>query len=164
MGDSGALLLGFMLAALSVEGLLKTAASVALLFPLLVLAVPILDTSFVVAKRLKYGQPVYEATARTCTTASSNIGFSQRRAAVYIYGWCAMLAGAALATRFIPFRSARRLAPVADGRGRVDRARRARDVDLHRLPARDREAREPAHPAPRAGSAPGGGSSHRLTV
>ena len=50
MGDSGAMLLGFSLAAVSVEGLLKTAATVALFFPLLVLAVPILDTGFVVAR------------------------------------------------------------------------------------------------------------------
>ena len=36
---------------------LKTAATMALFFPLIVLAVPILDTSFVIAKRLKYGRP-----------------------------------------------------------------------------------------------------------
>ena len=41
MGDSGALLLGYVLGAISVQGLLKTAATVALFFPLLVLAVPI---------------------------------------------------------------------------------------------------------------------------
>src|SRR3954471_1575754 len=46
MGDSGALLLGFVLATVSVQGLLKTAATVKLFFPLLVLAVPVLDTSF----------------------------------------------------------------------------------------------------------------------
>jgi hypothetical protein len=34
-----------------------------------------------------------------------NIGFSQRRAALYMYAWCAILAAAALATRFIPFRA-----------------------------------------------------------
>src|SRR3954467_10459115 len=61
MGDSGALLLGFVLAAVPLQGLLKTASVVTLFFPLLVLAVPILDTSFVVAKRLKYRQPVYVA-------------------------------------------------------------------------------------------------------
>jgi UDP-GlcNAc:undecaprenyl-phosphate GlcNAc-1-phosphate transferase len=33
-----------------------------------------------------------------------NIGFSQRRAVVYIYFWVATLAAAALGTRFIPFR------------------------------------------------------------
>ena len=70
MGDSGALLLGFALATISVQGMLKTAATVALLFPLLVLAVPILDTTFVVARRIKHGEPVYVADRRTCTTAS----------------------------------------------------------------------------------------------
>ncbi len=31
-----------------------------------------------------------------------NIGFSQKRAVVYMYAWCGILAGAALATRFLP--------------------------------------------------------------
>ena len=64
MGDSGALLLGYTLAAISVQGLLKTAALATLVLPLLVLAVPVLDTSFVVAKRLRSGQPIYVADAR----------------------------------------------------------------------------------------------------
>ena len=61
MGDSGALLLGFLLAAVSVEGLVKTAALATLVLPLLVLAIPIIDTSFVVAKRMKHGRPLYAA-------------------------------------------------------------------------------------------------------
>src|SRR5215212_9359296 len=61
MGDSGALLLGFTLAAVSVQGLLKTAALATLVLPLLVLAVPVLDTSFVIAKRLRSGEPIYTA-------------------------------------------------------------------------------------------------------
>jgi UDP-GlcNAc:undecaprenyl-phosphate GlcNAc-1-phosphate transferase len=101
MGDSGALLLGFSLGALAVQGLLKTAAVATLLFPLLVLAVPILDTSFVVAKRIKYGQPVYAADRTHLHHRFLNIGFSQKRAALTMWGWCAILAGAALATRFI---------------------------------------------------------------
>ena len=105
MGDSGAMLLGFVLAAVSIQGLLKTAATVALFFPLLVLAIPIVDTSFVFAKRLKYGQPLYEADRTHLHHRFVNIGFSQRRAAVYMYAWCAILAGAALSTRFIPFRA-----------------------------------------------------------
>src|ERR671931_1862484 len=101
MGDSGALLLGFILGALSIQGLLKTAALATLLFPLLILAVPILDTSFVVAKRLKHRQPVYVADRYHLHHRFMNIGFSQPRAALYMWGWCAILAGAALATRFI---------------------------------------------------------------
>jgi UDP-GlcNAc:undecaprenyl-phosphate GlcNAc-1-phosphate transferase len=105
MGDSGAMLLGFILATLSVQGLLKTAATVALFFPLLVLAIPIVDTSFVLAKRLKYRRPLYEADRTHLHHRFTNIGFSQRRAALYMYAWCAILAGAALSTRFIPFRA-----------------------------------------------------------
>jgi UDP-GlcNAc:undecaprenyl-phosphate GlcNAc-1-phosphate transferase len=104
MGDSGAMLLGFSLAAVSVEGLLKTAATVALFFPLLVLAVPILDTGFVVAKRLKYRQPITAPDKAHLHHRFVNIGFSQRRAVVYIYFWVATLAAAALGTRYIPFR------------------------------------------------------------
>src|SRR5216117_3358570 len=101
MGDSGALLLGFVLATIPLQGLLKTASVVTLFFPLLVLAVPILDTSFVVAKRLKYRQPVYVADRQHLHHRFVNIGFSQRRAAGYIWLWCATLAATALALRFI---------------------------------------------------------------
>jgi UDP-GlcNAc:undecaprenyl-phosphate/decaprenyl-phosphate GlcNAc-1-phosphate transferase len=104
MGDSGAMLLGFSLAAVSVEGLLKTAATVALFFPLLVLAVPILDTGFVVARRLKYRMPITAPDKAHLHHRFVNIGFSQRRAVFYIYFWVATLAAAALGTRFIPFR------------------------------------------------------------
>src|ERR1043166_4546234 len=101
MGDSGALLLGFVLAALSVQGLLKTAAVATLLFPLIVLAVPIIDTSFVVAKRLKYGRPVYSADSWHLHHRFMNIGYSQRRAALTMWAWCAVLSGAALSLRFL---------------------------------------------------------------
>src|SRR4051795_2470445 len=103
MGDSGALLLGFLLAGISVQGLLKTASTVALFFPLLVLAVPTLDTSFVLAKRLKYGKPLYTADRTHLHHRFLNIGFSQRRAVTYLYAWCVTLACAALATNFLHF-------------------------------------------------------------
>ncbi|MFL5968031.1 MAG: MraY family glycosyltransferase [Gaiellaceae bacterium] len=101
MGDSGALLLGFVLATIPLQGLLKTASVVTLFFPLAVLAVPILDTSFVVARRLKYRQPVYAADRAHLHHRFVNIGFSQRRAAAYIWLWCATLSATALALRFI---------------------------------------------------------------
>jgi UDP-GlcNAc:undecaprenyl-phosphate GlcNAc-1-phosphate transferase len=104
MGDSGAMLLGFVLATVAVQGLLKTAATVALAFPLLVLAVPILDTGFVIAKRLKYRRPISSADHEHLHYRFLNIGFSQRRATVTIWLWCASLAAAALGTRFIPVR------------------------------------------------------------
>jgi UDP-GlcNAc:undecaprenyl-phosphate GlcNAc-1-phosphate transferase len=105
MGDSGALLLGFLLAAISVQGLLKTAATVALFFPLLVLAVPIVDTTFVVVRRLKHGEKVFEGDQAHLHHRFLRRGFSQPRAAVTIWAWCLSLAAAALATRFVPFRA-----------------------------------------------------------
>jgi UDP-GlcNAc:undecaprenyl-phosphate/decaprenyl-phosphate GlcNAc-1-phosphate transferase len=103
MGDSGALLLGYVLGALAVQGLLKTAALAALVFPLLVLAVPIVDTTFVVARRLKYGEKVYAPDQAHLHHRFLRRGFSQRRATVVIWIWCTTLAAAALATRFVPF-------------------------------------------------------------
>src|SRR6476659_7012639 len=104
MGDSGALVLGFTLATVAVAGLLKTASTVVLFLPLLVLAVPIIDTSFVVLKRLKYRQPISTADRSHLHHRFINIGFSQRRAALMLWAWTASLGAAALATRFIPFR------------------------------------------------------------
>jgi UDP-GlcNAc:undecaprenyl-phosphate GlcNAc-1-phosphate transferase len=102
MGDSGAMLLGFTLGAVSVQGLVKTAALATLVLPLLVLAVPVLDTSFVVAKRIRSGQPIYVADARHLHHRFLRIGFSERRAVVHLWTWCGTLALAALATRFAP--------------------------------------------------------------
>ena len=68
MGDTGSNLLGYLLGAIAVQGALKTNAVVALFFPLVVLAVPILDTGFVVAKRIKYRRRSTAPTAGTSTT------------------------------------------------------------------------------------------------
>ncbi len=105
MGDSGALTLGFVLAAVSVQGLFKTASTVVLFLPLLVLAVPIIDTSFVVARRLKHGENPFAADQAHLHFRFLRRGYSQRRAALIMWGWTATLGAAALATRFIPFRA-----------------------------------------------------------
>jgi UDP-GlcNAc:undecaprenyl-phosphate GlcNAc-1-phosphate transferase len=82
---------------------LKTNAVVALAFPLVVLAVPILDSSFVIAKRIKYGQPIYRADRWHFHHRFANIGFSARRTTLYLYGWTITLAALALALRFVPY-------------------------------------------------------------
>jgi UDP-GlcNAc:undecaprenyl-phosphate GlcNAc-1-phosphate transferase len=102
MGDSGALALGFLLALVAVEGLLKTAATITLVAPMLVIAVPILDTSFVVLKRLKYGRVPWGADHNHFYHRFMRIGFSQRRAAAYLHVWAAGLAAYAILLRFVP--------------------------------------------------------------
>ncbi len=102
MGDSGALALGFLLATLSIQGVLKTAATIALVAPLLVIAVPILDTSFVVLKRLKYRRPPWGADQNHFYHRFLRIGFSQRKTAAYLHVWAALLAAWAILLRFVP--------------------------------------------------------------
>jgi UDP-GlcNAc:undecaprenyl-phosphate/decaprenyl-phosphate GlcNAc-1-phosphate transferase len=103
MGDAGSNLLGLLMGAVAVEGELKTSAVVALALPLILLAVPFLDTTFVVLKRLKYRRPVYEADREHLHHRMARIGYSVRRTLLFFYGWTLMLAGLALALRFIPY-------------------------------------------------------------
>jgi len=103
MGDSGANLLGLMLGCIAIQGTLKTNAVVALLLPLVILAVPLLDTGFVVAKRLKYRQPVHVADQNHFHHRLARVGMSPRRTVAWLYGWTFSLSGLAVAVRFVPY-------------------------------------------------------------
>jgi UDP-GlcNAc:undecaprenyl-phosphate/decaprenyl-phosphate GlcNAc-1-phosphate transferase len=103
MGDSGANLLGYLLGVVAVVGSVKTGAVVTLVVPLIVLAVPFLDTGFVVAKRLKYRRKPWSADANHFHHRMARMGYSQRRTVAYLYGWTVMLAGVAVALRFVPY-------------------------------------------------------------
>jgi len=103
MGDAGSNLLGLLLACVAVEGAVKTQVVLALVFPLLVLAVPFLDTTFVVLKRLKYGRPVYVADQSHFHHRMNRIGFSQRKTVLYLYAWTMLVASFAIALRFVPY-------------------------------------------------------------
>jgi UDP-GlcNAc:undecaprenyl-phosphate GlcNAc-1-phosphate transferase len=103
MGDSGSNLLGLLLGAITVQGTLKTNALIALVGPLVILAVPFMDTGFVVAKRIKYRRPVYVADTEHFHHRLTRVGFSQRRTVVYLYVWTLLASCLALALRFIPY-------------------------------------------------------------
>jgi UDP-GlcNAc:undecaprenyl-phosphate/decaprenyl-phosphate GlcNAc-1-phosphate transferase len=103
MGDCGANLLGLLMGAVTVEAAVKTAAVVSFVLPLILLAVPFLDTTFVVLKRLKYRQPIYRPDSEHFHHRMARIGFSSRRTITYLYAWTLMLAGLALALRFVPY-------------------------------------------------------------
>jgi UDP-GlcNAc:undecaprenyl-phosphate GlcNAc-1-phosphate transferase len=103
MGDCGAMLLGLLLGCVAVQGSLKTNAVIALVGPLAILAVPFLDTGFVIARRLKYKRAPWSADAHHFHHRLARIGFSQRRTVLYLYAWTFLLAGLAVAMRFIPY-------------------------------------------------------------
>ena len=103
MGDTGSNLLGYLIGLAAVIGSIKTSVVLSLAVPLLVLAVPFLDTGFVVAKRLKYGRAPWRPDANHFHHRMARIGFSQRRTVAYLYVWTGMLAGVAISLRFIPY-------------------------------------------------------------
>lgn len=103
MGDSGSNLLGLLLGSAAVLGSVKTSALVGLIAPLVILAVPFLDTTFVVLKRMKYRRPVHVADANHFHHRFHRIGFSQRRTVAYLYAWTLSLAATAVGLRFVPY-------------------------------------------------------------
>jgi len=103
MGDCGANLLGLLMGVITVEAAVKTTAVVSFVLPLILLAIPFLDTTFVVLKRLKYRQPIYRSDSEHFHHRMARIGFSNRRTIAYLYAWTLLLAGLALALRFIPY-------------------------------------------------------------
>jgi UDP-GlcNAc:undecaprenyl-phosphate GlcNAc-1-phosphate transferase len=85
----------------AVVGSLKTNAVVALIVPLMILVIPFLDTSFVIAKRLKYRRKPWAADATHFHHRMAAIGFSQRKTVAYLYVWSLLMAGLAVALRLI---------------------------------------------------------------
>jgi UDP-GlcNAc:undecaprenyl-phosphate GlcNAc-1-phosphate transferase len=100
MGDAGSMLLGFTIAGVAVSGVMKSAAAVAIGLPLIVLAIPILDTSFVVLKRIKHGLPVYSADRSHFHHRFSSIGWGQRRTVLTMYAWCVVMGIVAVVVSF----------------------------------------------------------------
>ncbi|MCL1842972.1 MAG: undecaprenyl/decaprenyl-phosphate alpha-N-acetylglucosaminyl 1-phosphate transferase [Defluviitaleaceae bacterium] len=67
MGDSGAYLLGFMLAAISLHGAFKQATVISLSIPMLAMGVPIFDSILVVVRRLIAHKPAHIADSTNIT-------------------------------------------------------------------------------------------------
>jgi UDP-GlcNAc:undecaprenyl-phosphate GlcNAc-1-phosphate transferase len=102
MGDSGSMLLGFILAAVTVHGVLKSVAAVTLVIPLLIMGVPILDLSLTILRRMKNRQNIFRPDRGHLHHRLFNIGFSQRKAVLVLYAWCTLMSSLALSMRFAP--------------------------------------------------------------
>ena len=86
MGDSGSQVLGFALAALGLSASWKVAGSTVatLLLPVLVLAVPILDTTLVTVARLLEGRPIYQGGRDHSSHRLVRFGLSERHAVLLL--------------------------------------------------------------------------------
>jgi len=85
MGDGGAYFLGFVLAAVSVEGAFKSATLVGLLVPVLVLGLPIVDTVYNIFRRLLSGKPVHVADRGHTHHRLLQAGLSQKQTVLVMY-------------------------------------------------------------------------------
>lgn len=85
MGDTGALFVGFMISVLSLQGL-KNATAVAVISPVIVLGVPIVDTAVAILRRKLSGKKVSEADRMHLHHRLLAMGFTHRGAVLVVYG------------------------------------------------------------------------------
>lgn len=85
MGDTGSQFLGFTLAAISIQGAIKSAAAVAVAVPILALGLPIYDTLFAMIRRKINNRPIMEADKGHLHHRLLALGYSQRQVAIILY-------------------------------------------------------------------------------
>lgn len=87
MGDTGSLLIGFVLAAVSIEGVIKSATTIAVAIPVLALGVPIFDTTFAILRRMVNKRPIMEADKGHLHHRLLDQGFSHRQTVWILYAF-----------------------------------------------------------------------------
>lgn len=105
MGDTGSMTLGLLLASAGVSYVGRStvptysdfAGSIPLLIPMLVLAVPFLDTAFAIVRRAYRRQPLSMADKGHLHHLLITFGHSHRRAVLVLYYWSALIAGGVVA-------------------------------------------------------------------
>lgn len=93
MGDTGSMLLGYTLAAISVMGAVKTAATIALVVPAIVLGLPILDTLFAIVRRKISGRPIFKPDKGHVHHRLLAQGLTQKQAVLMMYAITALFGG-----------------------------------------------------------------------
>ena len=97
MGDTGSMFLGFMLAGISVVGAVKSAATIALIVPILALGLPILDTTFAIVRRARNHRPIFKPDKGHLHHRLLARGFTQKQAVLLMYVVSALFGLCALA-------------------------------------------------------------------
>src|SRR5690625_1021849 len=96
MGDTGSNFLGYMIAVISMLGLFKNIAFLSFLIPILILAVPIFDTLFAMARRIKTGESIMMADNKHIHYQLLRLGFSHRVTVLIMYGFSAVFGALAI--------------------------------------------------------------------
>ncbi|MCK4956031.1 MAG: undecaprenyl/decaprenyl-phosphate alpha-N-acetylglucosaminyl 1-phosphate transferase, partial [Candidatus Cloacimonetes bacterium] len=87
MGDTGSLLLGFNIAAISIagEGEFKGITSMTLLVPIIILAFPLMDIFFAIIRRMKMKKHIFQADKEHIHHKLYDMGISQKNVALVSY-------------------------------------------------------------------------------
>ena len=96
MGDTGSMFIGYMLAAISIFGAVKSAATIALIVPAVALGLPIMDTAFAIFRRYPNGRPIFQPDKGHLHHRLLAMGMSQRQAVMLMYAISAALSVAAV--------------------------------------------------------------------
>ena len=96
MGDTGSMFLGYMLASISVLGVVKSAAAIALFVPTIALGLPIIDTCFAIFRRYSNGKPIFKPDKGHLHHRLLALGMSQRQAVMLMYMITIALSASAL--------------------------------------------------------------------
>jgi UDP-GlcNAc:undecaprenyl-phosphate GlcNAc-1-phosphate transferase len=97
LGDSGALLLGFLLGALAISGFVDETGRIPLYIPVIALGVPLLDIGLAFSRRLLNGRHPFSAdTDHMHHRIERMLGFGPRRLALSLYGFSALFAAAGI--------------------------------------------------------------------
>lgn len=96
LGDGGSYFLGYMLAALSVSGSVKSQVGATLLMPVIALGVPLLDTITAPLRRFLRGRDMFEPDKRHVHHKLLSRGWSQRKVVLFLYAITIFLALTAL--------------------------------------------------------------------
>ena len=102
MGDSGALYAGFLLATLSITGVVKASDSVSMYLPILILAVPIMDVIYSSSRRMLKGKSPFVADSEHIHHKLLHAGYSQDKLVMLLAGFsmvCALLSIIVVSTR-----------------------------------------------------------------
>ena len=91
MGDTGSMFLGYMLAAISIYGAVKTATTIALIVPAIALGLPILDTAFAIMRRYVNGKPIFQPDKGHLHHRLLDTGMSHKEVVLFMYGITAIL-------------------------------------------------------------------------
>jgi UDP-GlcNAc:undecaprenyl-phosphate GlcNAc-1-phosphate transferase len=115
LGDSGALLLGFLLAALAIEGSIGIGGSMFISVPVVALGFPILDTLLAIVRRVADLRHPFVADLDHIQHRLEQRGLSDRAVVLSLYALCILFSGAALTLHYFEATGAELLAFFAFG-------------------------------------------------